>query len=144
MTTSRSSPTMTSYGERVRALLTARERATFARLTSPQKIQDFIDLLPINFEETGRTVFSPRRVLRERRAHCLEASLFAAACFAYHDRAALLVDLQTVHTDYDHVIAVFRQDRLWGAISKTNRAMLRWRDPVYRTIRELAMSYFHE
>src|SRR6202521_3991961 len=135
---------MNAYGKQLRTLLSRRERGCFARLDSPGKIQDFLDTLRINFEEGGRTVLSPRRVLRERRAHCLEASLFAAACLAYHDRPALLVDLQTVHTDYDHVIAVFKQDRLWGAISKTNRAMLRWRDPVYRTIRELAMSYFHE
>jgi|HubBroStandDraft_6_1064221.scaffolds.fasta_scaffold224846_2 hypothetical protein len=132
------------YGKRLRALLSAGERNVFARLSSPRKIQDFVDSLPINLEETGESIFSPRRVLRENRAHCMEGAVFAAACFAYHDQPALLLDFQASPIDDDHVVALFRRDRLWGAISKTNHAVLRWRDPVYRTVRELAMSYFHE
>ena len=135
---------MDPYGKRLRALLSAGERSVFARLSSPRKIQDFVDNVPINLEETGESIFSPRRVLRENRAHCMEGALFAAACFAYHDQPALLLDFQASPADDDHVVALFRRDRLWGAISKTNHAVLRWRDPVYRTVRELAMSYFHE
>ena len=135
---------MNPYGQRLRALLSAPERGVLARLSSPKKIQDFVDGLPINFEETGESIFSPRRVLRENRAHCMEGALFAAACFGYHDQPALLLDFQASPVDDDHVVALFRRDRLWGAISKTNHAVLRWRDPVYRTVRELAMSYFHE
>jgi hypothetical protein len=132
------------YGRRLRALLSAGERSVFARLSSPRKVQDFVDRVPINLEETEESIFSPRRVLRENRAHCMEGAVFAAACFAYHDQPALLLDFQASPADDDHVVALFRRDRLWGAISKTNHAVLRWRDPVYRTVRELAMSYFHE
>jgi len=135
---------MTPYSERLRALLTADERSVFARLSSPQKIQDFVDSVLVNLEETGETILSPRRVLRENRAHCIEGALFAAACFAYHGQPALILNFQASPIDVDHVVTLFRRDRLWGAISKTNHAVLRWRDPVYRTVRELAMSYFHE
>jgi len=135
---------MTSYSERLRMLLTADERSVFARLSSPQKIQDFVDSVLVNLEETGETILSPRRVLRENRAHCIEGALFAAACFAYHGEPALILNFQASPIDVDHVVTLFRHGRLWGAISKTNHAVLRWRDPVYRTVRELAMSYFHE
>jgi hypothetical protein len=135
---------MTTYSERLRALLTADERAVFARLGSPHKVQDFVDRVPVNLEETGETILSPRRVLRENRAHCIEGALFAAACFAYHGQPALILNFQASAIDVDHVVTLFRRGRLWGAISKTNHAVLRWRDPVYRTVRELAMSYFHE
>jgi hypothetical protein len=133
-----------AYAKQIRTILTPRERNTFAKLRTPRAIQDFLDRVPINWEEDGRTALSPRRVLRENLAHCFEAAVLAAACLAYHGRPALLIDLQTEPADYDHVVAVFREGRLWGAISKTNRPVLRWRDPVYRSVRELAMSYFHE
>lgn len=87
---------------------------------------------------------SPRRVLREKRMHCLEGALFAAASLAYWGREPLLLDLQTYAYDEDHVVALFKENGRWGAISKTNHSILRWRDPVYKTVRELAMSYFHE
>jgi hypothetical protein len=135
---------VTSYGEQLRALLTPSERSVFSRLSSPKKIQDFVDSVPVNLEETGETILSPRRVLRENRAHCIEGALFAAACFAYHGQPALILNFQAAAIDVDHVVTLFRRERLWGAISKTNHAVLRWRDPVYRTVRELAMSYFHE
>jgi hypothetical protein len=135
---------MTPYSERLKAILSADERSVFARLHSPQKIQDFVDSVPVNFEETGETILSPRRLLRENRAHCIEGALFAAACFAYHGQPALILNFQASPIDDDHVVTLFRRGRLWGAISKTNHAVLRWRDPVYRTVRELAMSYFHE
>jgi hypothetical protein len=135
---------VTSYGEQLRSLLSPSERSVFARLSSPHKIQDFVDRVPVNFEETGETILSPRRVLRENRAHCIEGALLAAACFAYHGQPALILNFQASPIDDDHVVTLFRRGRLWGAISKTNHAVLRWRDPVYRTVRELAMSYFHE
>src|ERR1700730_18471273 len=135
---------MTSYSERLKAQLTADERSVFARLSSPIKIQDFVDRVPVNLEETGETILSPRRVLRENRAHCIEGALFAAACLAYHGQPSLILNFQASSIDVDHVVTLFRRARLWGAISKTNHAVLRWRDPVYRTVRELAMSYFHE
>ena len=87
---------------------------------------------------------SPRHLLKARRAHCIEGALFAAAALACHGHTPLLMDFQTLPEDEDHVLAIFKQNGLWGAISKTNHSTIRWRDPVYKTPRELAMSYFHE
>jgi hypothetical protein len=96
-----------------------------------------------NFETDGQTLLSVREVLRQRRAHCIEGAMFAACALWVHGEPPLLLDLRA-ERDYDHVVALFRRGRCWGAISKTNPALLRWRDPVYRTLRELAMSYLHE
>jgi hypothetical protein len=87
---------------------------------------------------------SPRRLLREKTAHCFEGALFAAAVLAYHGQKPFLLDLRTEPEDEDHVVALFRQNGHWGAISKTNHTILRYRDPVYRDVRELAVSFFHE
>jgi hypothetical protein len=125
-------------------LLTPAEQRTFARLNTPQKIQNFLDTIPVNFEVDGSTLMSPRRVLKTRRAHCAEAAIFAAAVLAFHRRQAWLLDIQARPSDQDHVVTLFQQHGLWGAISKTNHAILRWRDPIYRSVRELAMSYAHE
>ncbi len=125
-------------------VFTGEERELFKRLNTPQKIQDFIESIPINFEPNGDTCLSPRMVLRERRAHCIEGAILAAMILRYHGYQPLLVDLETTKDDFDHVIAVFKQHGHWGAISKTNHAVLRYREPAYKTIRELVMSYFHE
>jgi hypothetical protein len=125
-------------------LLTPAERRLFARLDTPQKIQDFLDALPINFELDGGTMMSPRALLKARKAHCAEAAMFAAAVLRFHRRPAWLLDIQARPTDHDHVVTLFRERGLWGAISKTNHAILRWRDPIYKNARELAMSYAHE
>ncbi len=119
------------------------EYATLRRLRSPEKIQDFLYGLKQNFERDGETCHSVRVVLRERRAHCIEGAITAACALWIHGEPPLLLDLQAVH-DFDHVVALFRRNGCWGAISKTNGIGLRWRDPVYRTLRELAMSYLHE
>ena len=125
-------------------LLTPAERRLFARLDAPQKIQDWLDRLPVNFEPDGDTVMSPRRMLQARAAHCAEGALFAAAVMMFHRKSVWLVDLRARPTDHDHVVALFRERGLWGAISKTNHSILRWRDPIYKSVRELAMSYAHE
>jgi len=132
------------YRNALRALLTPTERRVFARLDTPQKVQDFLDRLPANFEVDGETAMSPRRLLQARVAHCAEAAVFAAAALAYHGRRAWLMDLRALPSDQDHIVTLFRERGLWGAISKTNHAILRWRDPIYRSARELAMSYAHE
>jgi hypothetical protein len=123
--------------------LTAAEFRILERLDSPQKIQGFVNAIPANFEPDGDTVHSVREVLRRRRAHCIEGAMVAACAFWVHGEPPLVVDLKAVQ-DYDHVIAVFRRNGCWGAISKTNHVPLRYRDPVYRSLRELVMSYFHE
>src|SRR3989344_4997493 len=125
------------YKVRIDRLLTPHERSVFKKLASPQRIQDFLDSLPINFELHGETYMSPRRVLTAGEAHCFEGALLAAAALAYHGRRPLLMDIQTSRTDDDHVVALFREFGYWGAISKTNHAILRYRDPVYRSVREL-------
>ena len=87
---------------------------------------------------------SPRRVLRERKAHCIEGAMLAALALRIHGHRPLVLDMTAAKFDSDHVITIFKQDSYWGAISKTNHATIRFRDPVYRTLRELALSYFHE
>lgn len=100
--------------------------------------------MPINFEPEGDTCLSPRRVLRERRCHCIEGAMLAALALRIHGHPPLLLDLEAAKHDFDHVVALFRLHGRWGAISKTNHAVLRYREPVYATVRELALSYFHE
>lgn len=133
-----------SYAEEMRKVLTPLECRFFDRLSTPRKVQDCLDLLPMNFELRGETYMSPRRVIASKTAHCFEGALLAAAAFAYHGHEPLLLDLKTHPEDDDHVVTLFQISGLWGAISKTNHAVLRYRDPVYATPRELAMSYFHE
>lgn len=111
------------------------------KLDDPSKIQDFMDELPINFGETCR---SPLLVLQKRTAHCMEGAMLAAAAFWYHGKKPLLLYLKTMDGDQNHVVALFRENGSWGAVSKTNHAVLRYRDPIYRTVRELALSYFNE
>jgi len=135
---------MTATRAALRRLLSPAERRLFERLDTPQKIQDFLDTLPVNFEPDGITLMSPRAMLKAGCAHCAEAALFAAAVLAFHGQPAWLLDLQARPTDHDHVVTLFRENGLWGAISKTNHAILRWRDPIYKNARELAMSYAHE
>jgi hypothetical protein len=115
------------------------------RLSTPIKIQDFLDSLPMNFEREKETLQSPARVLRSRASHCFEGALLAAAALWANGESPLLMDL-TVRkgSDDDHVVALYKRHGYWGAISKTNHAQLRFRDPVYRSPRELALSYFHE
>ena len=136
--------TATAYRNRLHALLTPAEHRVLARLDTPQKIQIFLDRLPPNFELDGETTMSPRRLLKAGTAHCAEAAIFAVAALAYHGRPAWLLDIQALPSDQDHVIALFEERGFWGAISKTNHAILRWRDPIYASARELAMSYAHE
>lgn len=124
--------------------LSAAEFAALERLDTPQKIQQFLNRIPANHELGGETLLSAREVLRQRRAHCLEGALVAACALWIHGRPPLLVHLDCHTSDYPHCIAVFRRGRFWGAISKTNGGVLRFRDPIYRTLRELAISYFHE
>jgi hypothetical protein len=114
------------------------------RLNTPQKIQDFLNKIEMNFEEEGDTNLSPMAVLRKNTCHCLEGAVLAALALRVNGYPPLLVDLKANKNDFDHVVAVFKKYGKWGAISKTNHAVLRYREPVYNSIRELAISYFHE
>ena len=111
-------------------------------LKNPVLIQSFLDCeVRYNKEENGVSCRSPRRVLRDRVAHCMEGALFAAAALEVNGAEPMLVDLKAIRDD-DPGRAVSRVDRHWGAIAKSNYASLRFREPVYRTVRELVMSYF--
>ena len=131
------------FGRRADLGLTRAEFRALERLDSPGRIQAFLNSIPANFEPHGDTVLSVREVLRQRRAHCIEGAMLAACALWVRGEPPLPLDLKAVQ-DYDHVVALFRRNGRWGAISKTNHVPLRYRDPVYRSLRELAMSYFHE
>ncbi len=130
--------------KKLAADLTRKEQKIFQKLNTGKKIQDFLESIPINFEKRGETCYSPRKVLEKNRAHCFEGALFAAAALMFHGEKPLLLDLVSTRGDYDHVVALFRDCGHWGAVSKTNHGVLRYREPVYKSIRELTMSFFHE
>lgn len=121
-----------------------KELRILKKLDSPKKIQDFLDKMPRNFEKNGYTVLSPMSVLEKRICHCTEGAVLAALALRVHGEEPLLLDLTAIDDDLDHVVALYRKYGKWGAISKTNHAVLRFREPVYNSVRELAMSYFHE
>ncbi len=123
------------------------EFSVFKKLKTPAKVQDFIDRdIRVNFEKEYETYRSPLMALRTGEAHCAEGAMLAAAALWYHGRPPLLLDLKVAEGkgDVDHVVALFKEAGYWGAISKTNHAVLRYRDPIYKTVRELALSYFNE
>ncbi len=114
-------------------------------LRSPDAIQRFLDDLLYNKEKGGETARSPRRVLETREAHCFEGALLAAAALRRLGYPPLVVQLRSTSRDDDHVLALFRERRAagsWGALAKSNYSGLRFRSPVYRSLRELVMSYF--
>lgn len=127
----------------VRIGLSPSHARTLARLEKPGRIQDFVTALPTNFETQGDTCLSVATALQQNRAHCIEGAFVAACALWISGRTPLLMDFQADGDD-DHVVALFREHGSWGAISKSNHIWLRWRDPIYRSLRELALSYFHE
>ena len=126
-------------------VFTKKELAMMKRLNTPAKVQDFLNRIPINFEKDGiDTVKSPVRVLRANNAHCIEGAMLGAYILSRHGHPPLLLHLASTKHDSDHVIAPFKVKGYWGALSKGNHVTLRYRDPVYKNIRELALSYFNE
>src|SRR5437899_519956 len=105
-------------------------------LKTPYGIQRLLNDMPYHLADTA---WSPRRVLRENTSHCYEGALFAAAALRVNGYPPLLLDLEAEH-DTDHVIAIYRVDGQWGAVAKSNYTGCRYREPVYRTLRELALS----
>ena len=118
---------------------TASELRTVRAMKDPNGVQKFLNSLPYHL---APTCWSPRKVLRERTVHCLEGAIFGAAALRVLGYPPLLVDLEA-ERDTDHVLAVFRENGAWGAVAASNFAGCRYREPVYRTLRELAMSYFN-
>jgi hypothetical protein len=115
------------------------ELRTLRALKTPAGIQRYLDNMPYHL---AGTAWSPRIVLREKTAHCLEGAVFAAAALRVLGFPPLILDLEA-DQDTDHVIAIFKSRGHWGAVAKSNFTGCRYREPVYRTLRELALSYFH-
>ncbi len=123
----------------------AKHQRLFLSLDTPAKVQDFLNRIPQNFETDGKdTCKSPWMVMQTGTAHCIEGAMLGAYILSLHGHKPLLMHLKAANSDFDHVVALFQADGHFGALSKTNHAVLRYREPVYATIRELAMSYFHE
>jgi hypothetical protein len=111
----------------------------FSTLTTPYKIQQFLDTLEYSDEERYRC---PLNVLKDRKAHCFDGAMFGAAALRNLGYPPLLVEILPNEHDDDHILAVFRQKNYWGTVAKSNFVGLRYREPVYKTLRELVMSYF--
>lgn len=124
---------------KINASMTASEKALLKRLNTPGKIQEFIDGLPYRAESS---YCSPRKVMKERRAHCFDGALFGAAALRFIGYPPLLVDLRANDDDDDHILAVFRKNGYYGAVAKSNFVGLRFREPICRNLRELVLSYF--
>jgi hypothetical protein len=121
------------------------ERKLLSRLDTPRKIQDFVDKIEYNLENKGDTFYSPLMVLRNKKANCIEGAMFAAAALNLHKQPALLMDLTTdKENDTDHVIALFKVKGHWGAIGKSKYPGLTYREPIHKTLRELALTYFED
>jgi hypothetical protein len=121
--------------------LTESERQVIARLTTPGKIQTFLDELAYSAEDTYRC---PLRVLRERTGHCFDGALFAAAMLRRLGYPPLILDMLPNVRDDDHLVALFKRDGHWGAVANSNFVGLRFREPIYRNLRELVLSYFEQ
>ena len=120
--------------------LNRKQRRLIASLTSPLKIQTFLDSVPYSAENVYRC---PLSVLRDGKAHCYDGAVFAAAMLRRLGHPPLIVDLLADRDD-DHLLALYRRDGYWGAVAKSNFAGLRFREPIYRSLRELIMSYFED
>lgn len=117
------------------------EREFLETLTTPIKIQGFLDGLPYSTEHIYRC---PLRVLQDRVAHCFDGALFAAAALRRLGYPPLILEMVPNDRDDDHLLALYKDDRYWGAVAKSNFVGLRFREPIYRTLRELVMSYFEQ
>ncbi len=130
-----------SPSERFEALLDGRERKLIRGLTNPRRIQAFLDEIAYSSDAFYRC---PLRVLRDRRAHCFDGAVFGAAALGRIGHPPLIVDMFPNGRDDEHLLAVFKVDGRWGAVAKSNFVGLRFREPVYRGLRELVMSYFEQ
>jgi hypothetical protein len=120
------------------AAFTPSELRKLRSFKDPYGIQRFLDTMPYHLADTA---WSPRVVLREQTSHCLEGAIFAAAALRVLGFPALIIDFEA-ENDTDHVLALYRIKGHWGTVAKSNYSSCRYREPVYRTLRELAMSYF--
>lgn len=115
-----------------------------SKLDTPEKIQTFLESIPFNHEKGGETCMSASLVLKKYTAHCIEGAFVACAALMQMGEKPIIVSLKVEEPDDDHIIIPFKKNGYYGALSKTNHPVLQYRDPVYRSLRELVMSYFHE
>jgi hypothetical protein len=118
-----------------------REAHLIRKLNTPAKVQRFLTNLPYNWEKNGPTLRSFREVVKRNEAHCLEAAITAAVILEQHGYPPLLLDLESKDL-LDHVLFVFKQDKLWGSIARSRDIGLHGRKPVFRSLRDLVWSYF--
>ncbi len=121
--------------------LTKSERRKISQLTTPRKIQEFLDRLPYSVESIYRC---PLRVFREHTAHCFDGALFGAAALRRLGHPPLILNMTAIAEDDDHLLSLYQRDGYWGAVAKSNFVGLRFREPIYRSLRELVMSYFEQ
>jgi len=119
------------------------ETRILSKLRTPIRIQRYLDSIDYNLGKREETCLSPRMVIRNKKANCIEGAIFAAAALRFHGHPPLIVDLTAVRDD-DHIIAVFKRFGHWGAVAKSKYTGLRYREPIHRSIRELALSYFDD
>jgi hypothetical protein len=127
--------------KKLEAQMVSSERQLMDGLNSPIKIQSFLDAVPYSEDEFYRC---PLRVLRERKAHCFDGGLFAAMALRRIGHPPLILELIPNGRDDDHILALFKRYNHWGAVAQSNFTGLRYREPVYRSLRELVMSYFED
>jgi hypothetical protein len=120
---------------------TAAELAFFSTLSTPALVQDYLDTIPMNHETEDDTCMSALESVRQNAAHCIEGAMLGAFILSLHGHPPMLVDLRASTRDDDHNVAVFQWAGRWGCLSVSNHSSLRWRNPIYNTVRELAMSY---
>lgn len=126
-------------------MFSKKQQVLFKKLNTPNKIQDYLNSIPFNFEEDGiDTIRTPYQALKYGSIHCFEGALLGAYILSLHGHKPLILHLKAEKNDFDHMLAIFQVHGRFGALSKTNHYCLRYRDPVYKSIRELVMSYFHE
>lgn len=117
-----------------------KEQKIFKSLDSAEKIQAYLDSIKYNITDFTH---SPRGVIKKNHAHCFDGAMFAAAAIEFHGGKPLIIDLRATVEDDDHILAIYKKNGLFGAVAKSNYVNCRFRDPVYRNLRELALSYFH-
>jgi hypothetical protein len=127
--------------ETLEAQLVSSERKLLDGLNSPSKIQSFLNAIPYSEDEFYRC---PLRILRERKAHCFDGAIFAAMALRLIGHPPLILELIPNGRDDDHLLALFKQFNSWGSVAQSNFSGLRYREPVYRSLRELVMSYFED
>ena len=126
---------------KIETLLIPVERKLLNSLSTPIKIQSFLNSIPYSDDNFYRC---PLRVLRDRKGHCFDGALFAAMALRRSGRAPVIMELIPNRRDDDHVIALYKHNHFWGAIAQSNFSGLRFREPVYHSLRELVMSYFED